>query len=79
MHNEDIYDPSNIIRVKRSVRMGWAGRVACMGVKKVAYMTKPEDKGPLWNPERNWEDNIKIGLQEIRWEADWIDFAQHRE
>jgi hypothetical protein len=29
---------------------------------------------------RRWEDNIKIDLQEVRWEGmDWIDLAQGRD
>jgi hypothetical protein len=30
---------------------------------------KPEGKEPLGRPRRRWEDNIKVGLQEIGWES----------
>jgi hypothetical protein len=29
---------------------------------------KPERRRPLERPRRRWEDNIKIGLGEVRWE-----------
>jgi hypothetical protein len=37
---------------------------------------KPEVKRPLRTPRRRWEDNIKNGLKEIKWEnIDWISLA----
>jgi hypothetical protein len=48
--------------------MTWAGHVARMGERKVLYRVlvwKPEGKRPLWRPKLRWEDNIKIGLQEV--------------
>ena len=33
----DLYCSPNIVRVIKSRRMGWAGHVACMGKKRVAY------------------------------------------
>jgi hypothetical protein len=36
-----------------------------------------EKKRPLGRPRRRWEDNIKMGLREIRWVGmDWIDLTQ---
>ena len=32
-------------------------------------MWKPEGKRPLGRPGRRWEDNIKLNLQEVGWEA----------
>jgi hypothetical protein len=43
---------------------------------------KPAGKRPLGRPGRRWEDNIKIGLQEIAWwgkGVGWIDLAQARD
>jgi hypothetical protein len=41
---------------------------------------KSEGKRPLGRPRRRWEDNIKINLTEIGWDAmDWIDLAQDRD
>ena len=30
---------------------------------------KPEGKRPLGRSKRRWEDNIKVYLQEVGWEA----------
>ena len=41
---------------------------------------KPEGKRPLERPRRRWEDNIKIGPQEVGCGGeDWIDVAQDRD
>ena len=34
---------------------------------------KPTGKRPLGGPRRRWEDNIKMDIQEIGWEA-WTGF-----
>jgi hypothetical protein len=40
---------------------------------------KPEGKRPLTRPRRRWEDNIKMDLQEVRWEGMyWIELSQDR-
>ena len=56
LHNEELnslYPSPNIVRVKKSRRMRWAGHVACMeegrGVHKV-LVGKPEGKRPLGRP-----------------------------
>jgi hypothetical protein len=41
---------------------------------------KPEGKKTLRRSKRNWEDNIKTDLTEIRLEGvDWIHLAQDRD
>jgi hypothetical protein len=54
----------------------WAGPVAC-GRKSSTYrilVRKPEGKRPLGTLSRRLNDNIKMYLQNIRWEGvDWID------
>jgi hypothetical protein len=41
---------------------------------------KPEGKSPLGRPRRRWEDNIKMGLQEVGCgDMDCIDVAQDRD
>jgi hypothetical protein len=53
-----------------SRRMRGAGHVASVGEERNAYrilVGKPERKGPLGSPKPRWEDNIKMGLREIRW------------
>jgi len=40
---------------------------------------KPERKRPLWRPRHRWEDNIKMGLQEVGGGCgDWMELAQDR-
>jgi hypothetical protein len=41
---------------------------------------KPEGKSSLGRPRDRWEDNIKMGLQEVECGGmDWIELAQDRE
>ena len=43
--------------------------MACMREGRGVYRVlvgKPEGKRPLGRPRRRWEDNIKMGLQEVR-------------
>jgi hypothetical protein len=53
LHNEELhnlYSSPNIIRVLKSRRMRWAGRVARMGEKRNVYrllVGKPKRKRPL--------------------------------
>jgi hypothetical protein len=43
------------------------------------YTGKHEGKRPLGKPRRRWEDNIKMGLQEVGGGGmDWIELAQDR-
>ena len=71
MHDEelnDLYYLQNIVRVVKSRRMRWTGKVARMGEDRGVYRVlvgKPEGKRPLGRPRRRWEDNIKMDLQEV--------------
>ena len=75
LHNEelnDLYCSQKIIRVMKSRRMGWVGHVARMGERRGVYrfmMGKSEGKRLLGRPRHRWEDNIKMDLQEVEWEA----------
>jgi hypothetical protein len=43
-----------------------------MGEGRGAYRVlvgRPEGRRPLGRPRRNWEDNIKMNLQEVVWGA----------
>jgi hypothetical protein len=41
---------------------------------------RPEGKRPFGRPRRGWEDNIKMGLQEVgRGCGDWMEVAQDRD
>ena len=43
-------------------------------------MGKPEGKRPLGRPRCRWEDNIKMGLQEVGCGCmDWNELAQDRD
>jgi hypothetical protein len=51
------------------MRMRWAGHVARKEEGRDVYRVlvgRPEGKRPLGRPRRWWEDNIKMGLREIR-------------
>jgi len=49
------------------------------GVHRV-LVGKPEGKRPLGRPRRRWEDNVKMGLQEVGGGCgDWVELAQDRE
>jgi hypothetical protein len=73
LHREelnDLYSSPNSIRVIKSRRMRLAGHVAGMGEKRGAYrilVGRPEGRRPLGEPRHRWEDNIKMGLEEVGW------------
>ena len=49
------------------------------GVHRV-LVGKPEGKRPLGRPRRRWEDNIKMGLQEVGGGCgDWMELVQDRD
>jgi len=62
--------------------MRLAGHVARMWKMKNGYIYfigKVEGKRSLERHWRRWEDNMRMGLREVRWEgADWIYLAQDR-
>ena len=46
----------------------WAVHVARMGERRGVYRVlvgKPERRRPLGRPQRRWEDNIEMDLQEV--------------
>jgi hypothetical protein len=44
------------------------------------FVGKPEGKRPFGRPRSRWEDNIKMGLQEVGYGGmDWIELAQDRD
>jgi len=85
LHNAELnglYSSPNIVRVKKSKRIKWAGHVARMGEKRGVYrglVGKPEGKRPLGRPRLRWEDDIKMDLQDVGCRVkDWIELAQGR-
>ena len=84
-HNEELhslYRSPNIVRVIKSIRLGWAGHVARMEEGRRAFKIlagKPTGKRPLGRPRRRSEDNIGMDLEEIGINAgNWVDSAQDR-
>jgi hypothetical protein len=64
----DLYSSPTVAREIKSSRMRWSGHVARMGRERGVYrilVGKPEGKRPLGRLRRRWEDNIKIGLEEV--------------
>jgi hypothetical protein len=56
--------------VIKSGRLRWAGHVARVGARRLAYRAlvgKYEGRRPLGRPRRRWEDNIKMDLREVGW------------
>jgi len=83
LHNEelnDLYSSPNIVRVIKSRRMRWAGRVARMGERRGVHRVvvgKPEGKGPLGRPRCRWEYNMKTDLVEVECGGlNWIEVSQ---
>ena len=63
-----MYPSSNIVRVIKSRRLRWAGKVAKMEEGRSAFKiltSKSTGKRPLGRPRRRWEDNIRMDLEEI--------------
>jgi hypothetical protein len=54
-----------------------------MGERRGVYSVlvgQPEGRRPLGRPRHRWEDNIKMGLQEVGCGGvDWIELAQDRD
>jgi hypothetical protein len=63
--------------------MRWAGRVARVGKRRVAYRVlvgKPDGKIPLDRPRLIWGIILKLIFKEINCGGvDWIDVAQDRD
>jgi hypothetical protein len=60
--------------------MIWAGHVVRMGDRRSAYRILVGISGvkrPLGRPKRRWEDNMKMNLQYVGWEA-WAGFLWPR-
>jgi len=86
LHNEelsDLYCSPSIFRVIKPRKMRWVEQVARMGEGSGVYRVlvgKPGRKRPLARPRHRWENNIKMGLQEVGYGGmDWIELAQDRD
>jgi hypothetical protein len=70
LHNKELYAlySPNIIRVIKSRKLRWAGRVAYMGERRGAYrilVERPEGKRPLRKRRRGWANNTKMDLRKL--------------
>ena len=78
-----MYRSPNIVREIKFRRLKWAGHVARMQEGRSAFKTlkgKPTGKRHLGRHRRRWEDNIRMGLEEICTNAgNWVDSAQNRD
>ena len=73
----------NIVRVIKSRRMRWAGRVARMDEERGcigSWWGNRRDRRPLERPRHRRVDNSRMDLQEVGCGyMDWIGLAQDRE
>jgi hypothetical protein len=85
LHNKelnDLYSSPNIFRAFISRRMRWAGHVARIEERRgvnMVLMGRPERKRLFGRPRHRWEDNIKIDLEEVKWQMNCIALAQVRD
>ena len=51
------------------------------GGERCAQGSSGETRGkdPLGRPRLRWEDNIKMGLQEVGGDGDWMELVQDRD
>jgi hypothetical protein len=65
-----VYSAPNIIRIIKSGKMRWAGRVERMGAEKnvdAVLFEEREGKWPLGRSRGRWDDNIKMVIKELAW------------
>ena len=78
-----MYRSPNIVRVIKSRRLRWVGRVDRMEEGRSAFKIltgKLTGKRPLGRPRRRWENNIRMNLEEIVFNAgNWVGSAQVRD
>jgi hypothetical protein len=71
LHNEELHNvccSPSIIRMIKSRRMRWTGKVARMGEKRNAYrilVGQPQGKRLLGRPRCRWVNTSKMDLREI--------------
>jgi hypothetical protein len=85
LHSEELNDlcsSTNIVRIIKLRRIGWAGYVARIRDRRGVYSVlvgEPQGRRPLRRPRRRWKDNIMMDLQEVGfWYVDWMELSQDR-
>ena len=74
-HNEELhslYSSPIIIRMRKSRRLRWASHATRMEEGRSAFKIltgKSTGKRPLGRPRRRWEDNIRMDLEEMRYQC----------
>ena len=75
-----MYRSPNIVRVIKSRRLRWAGRVARMEEGRSAFKILTDTstgRKPSGRPRCRWKDNIRMDLKEMGINTrNWIDSAQ---
>jgi hypothetical protein len=73
LHNEELkclYSLPNIVRVVKSIRMRWAGHVACIGEERGGHrvlMGKLEGKRPLGRPRLSGRIILRWIFKKLEW------------
>jgi hypothetical protein len=79
LHNEELhslYAAPDILRVKKSRRLRWAGHVARMTDDRTVYRVlvgNLQGKRLVGRPRTRWADNVKKDLREVGLSEDWMD------
>jgi len=80
LHNEELHTVPKIVRVIKSRRMIWEGRVAHIREMRNAdkiLIGKPEAKRSCGRPRHRWKDNMRVDLRGTGWKCvDWIHLAE---
>jgi hypothetical protein len=75
LHNEelnDLYSSPNTVRMIKSRSLRYAWHVVLWGRGEVPtgfWLEALRERDLLARPRRRWDDNIKMYLNEVRWEA----------
>ena len=66
----------------KSRRLRWTGHVARIEEIKSVFQIltgKPTEKRLIGRPRRRWEENIRMDIEEISINTNWVDSVQDRD